>query len=141
VFEAVSSRHIDSQRANQFWNAASIGNTQEVAATLLEVKQERFENNQYVPPVDPREYQQQQWQNNNIPPVHGLTDSDTAAAMVQDPSLLPPPLPTLNQQPVTWTQQPLNWSPEQLMDCIKAFDQQHGLVNQQAPNQVYHNPL
>jgi type II secretory pathway pseudopilin PulG len=100
VFEAVAGRNCDSQRSNWFWNALSVGNTQEVASILIDVKQERFENGEYVPPVDPRQYQQQQWQNNNIPPVHGLTDSDTAAAMVQDPSLLPPPppLPTLNQQ-------------------------------------------
>jgi hypothetical protein len=141
VFEAVAGRNCDSQRSNRFWNALSVGNTQEVASILIDVKQERFENGEYVPPVDPRQYQQFQWQNNNIPPVHGLTDSDRAAAMVQDPSLLPPPLPTLNQQqPVSWTQQPLNWSPEQLTDRIEAFDQQHGLVNQQAPRQVYHNP-
>jgi hypothetical protein len=140
VFEAVAGRNCDSQRSNRFWNALSVGNTQEVASILIDVKQERFENGEYVPPVDPRQYQQFQWQNNNVPPVHGLTDSDRAAAMVQDPSLLPPPLPTLNQQPVAWTQQPLNWSPEQLTDRIEAFDQQHGLVNQQAPRQVYHNP-
>jgi hypothetical protein len=140
VFEAVAGRNCDSQRSNQFWNALSVGNTQEVASILIDVKQERFENGEYVPPVDPRQYQQFQWQNNNVPPVHGLTDSDRAAAMVQDPSLLPPPLLTLNQQPVAWTQQPLNWSPEQLTDRIEAFDQQHGLVNQQAPRQVYHNP-
>jgi hypothetical protein len=146
--EAVGDIYSDSMRANQFWNAASVGNTQTIASTILELKQERFENGEYyVPPVDPRQYQQFQWQNINIPPVHGFTDSNTAAATVQDPSLLPPPLPTLNQwpvtwtqQPVTWTQQPLNLSPEQLMDCIKPFDQQHGLVNQQAPRQVYHNP-
>jgi hypothetical protein len=69
VFEAVSSRHIDSQRSNWFWNATHIGDTQEIASLLIDVKQERFENGQYVPPVDPRKYQQQQWQNNNIPPV------------------------------------------------------------------------